>query len=380
MEENKIITFFAPAERATGDVIQEESKLFHDGGLFENLSEAVPTIFLILNEFRQIVFTNNRLPELLGLKSSECLLGKRPGEALNCAYATVNEGGCGTSEFCRECGAVRAILKAMKGITAIEECSLLTKNNDAINLKVWATPFTLGETKYTAFAVTDISSEKMYHNLQRTFFHDIVNVAGGISGLVELLSSPNTTATRQEYMQMLQESTKKLLAEIETQREMSKISQGEFNISLDSFSSLNLLKSLISLYQPHEVARGKSIIILPSVQDTTILTDQTLLLRVLGNMTKNALEASKSGDRVNLNCFEENNEFVFSVNNKNFMPKNVQLQVFKRSFSTKGKERGIGTYSMKLIGENFLKGKVHFESDEVNGTTFFISIPKSIAN
>ena len=179
---------------------------------------------------------------------------------------------------------------------------------------------------------------------------------------------------------MLQESTKKLLAEIETQREMSKISQGEFNISLDSFSSLNLLKSLISLYKPHEVARGKSIIILPSAQDTAILTDQTLLLRVLGNMTKNALEASKSGDRVNLNCFEENNEFVFSVNNKNFMPRNVQLQVFKRSFSTKGKERGIGTYSMKLIGENFLKGKVHFESDEVNGTTFFISIPKSIAN
>jgi len=220
----------------------------------------------------------------------------------------------------------------------------------------------------------------MYHNLQRTFFHDIVNVVGGISGLVELLSSPNSTAERQDYMKMLQESTKKLLAEIETHREMSKISQGEFNISLDSFSTLNLMKSLIVLYQSHEAARGKSIVIDSSAKDISISTDQTLLLRVLGNMTKNALEACALGESVILNCFEEDKSIVFFVNNKSFMPRNVQLQVFKRLFSTKDKDRGIGTYSMKLIGENFLKGKVYFESDETVGTTFFIKIPKSISN
>lgn len=54
----------------------------------------------------------------------------------------------------------------------------------------------------------------------------------------------------------------------------------------------------------------------------------------------------------------------------------VQAQVFQRSFSTKGNDRGLGTYSMKLFGENYLKGKVYFQSDADKGTTFFLALPK----
>mgnify|MGYP006293419399 CR=1 len=38
------------------------------------------------------------------------------------------------------------------------------------------------------------------------------------------------------------------------------------------------------------------------------------------------------------------------------------MLLFKRSFSTKGVGRGIGTYSMKLFGEKYLKGKVDFKN------------------
>jgi sensor histidine kinase regulating citrate/malate metabolism len=59
------------------------------------------------------------------------------------------------------------------------------------------------------------------------------------------------------------------------------------------------------------------------------------------------------------------------------MQKDVQLQLFQRSFSTKGKGRGLGTYSIKLLTENYLKGKVRFETRRESGTTFFIKIPFS---
>lgn len=38
------------------------------------------------------------------------------------------------------------------------------------------------------------------------------------------------------------------------------------------------------------------------------------------------------------------------------LPLLVQLQIFNRSFSTKGKGRGTGTYSMKLLTKRYLKG------------------------
>jgi sensor histidine kinase regulating citrate/malate metabolism len=52
------------------------------------------------------------------------------------------------------------------------------------------------------------------------------------------------------------------------------------------------------------------------------------------------------------------------------------MQLFQRSFSTKGNGRGIGTYSIKLLTENYLKGKVSFFSNEEEGTVFSIELNK----
>ena len=73
--------------------------------------------------------------------------------------------------------------------------------------------------------------------------------------------------------------------------------------------------------------------------------------------------------------FENNEKPVFSVHNQNAMPRNVQVQLFQRSFSTKeGNGRGLGTYSVKLLTEQYLHGEVAFTSSEDNGTTFTITL------
>jgi sensor histidine kinase regulating citrate/malate metabolism len=51
------------------------------------------------------------------------------------------------------------------------------------------------------------------------------------------------------------------------------------------------------------------------------------------------------------------------------------LQIFQRSFSTKGAGRGLGTYSIKLLGERYLHGTVSFASSAEQGTIFQISLP-----
>jgi signal transduction histidine kinase len=59
------------------------------------------------------------------------------------------------------------------------------------------------------------------------------------------------------------------------------------------------------------------------------------------------------------------------------MAEEVQLQIFQRSFSTKASSgRGIGTHSMKLLGERYLGGRVEFTSRDGEGTTFRITLPK----
>ena len=66
-----------------------------------------------------------------------------------------------------------------------------------------------------------------------------------------------------------------------------------------------------------------------------------------------------------------------TIHNDAVMPEDIKSRVFIYGNTTKGSGRGLGTYSMKLIGENYLKGHVWFKSEEGYGTEFFFEIDKA---
>jgi len=49
-----------------------------------------------------------------------------------------------------------------------------------------------------------------------------------------------------------------------------------------------------------------------------------------------------------------------------------------RAFSTEGSGHGLGTYSIKLITEKYLQGKVSFVSNKQEGTRFTVQYPEEI--
>jgi sensor histidine kinase regulating citrate/malate metabolism len=106
-----------------------------------------------------------------------------------------------------------------------------------------------------------------------------------------------------------------------------------------------------------------------------IRTDPPVLRRIIGNMVLNAMEAVAIGDAVQVRCCCLAGCIRIEVSNQGEMVPDIQLMVFKRSFSSKAASgRGIGTYSMKLFGEHYLGGTVGFSC--ANGqTTFFIELP-----
>jgi signal transduction histidine kinase len=123
-----------------------------------------------------------------------------------------------------------------------------------------------------------------------------------------------------------------------------------------------------------EAASGISLQLDSNADNEKIYSDPVLLRRILGNMTKNAIEASLPESIVRLSCTRGVGKVTFSVQNDRPMDEDTKLQLFRRSFSTKGKGRGIGTYSMKLLGEKYLGGRIWFHSNQRDGTTFFFEL------
>lgn len=372
----KLKTYFAPAERADPLQVEKDAKLFAENIILNKIANSVSSMLVILNPQRQIVYANQLFLKFLNIADTHHIIGKRPGEAVSCIHSFAAEGGCGTSEFCRTCGAVGAILESQMGIQSEKECRITNCSNEALDLRVTATPYEVNGSEYTVFAVHDISNEKRRQTLERVFFHDVLNSAGGISGLSSILQEVSDPNDLKEIAKTINRAANNMVDEIQAQRQLVAAERGDLEPEFLTTTSSTLLNDVADLFSKHEIVKDKVLQMSNELNDVLIYTDPVILRRILGNMVKNALEASPPKAAVTLSCHENNEHVRFSVHNESWIERNVQLQLFKRSFSTKGAGRGIGTYSMKLLGEKYLKGKVWFSSSQEKGTTFFVSIPK----
>lgn len=375
---DKYPTRFAPGDRAGANTIRRQTQVVLDTAFLRQLYDAVNEIVIILNGHRQIVFYNRSLVECLGLTDPDALYGLRPGEALNCRYAFDAPGGCGTSEFCRTCGAVNAIICSQAKKAEVKECSILQRDDgDALNFLVRATPMTLNGEPYTLFAVTDISHEKRRRALERIFFHDLMNTAMGLEMFVRLLRKAKPERTGEIHDQIAQ-AVSLLLEQIRSQHDLAAAENKELAIRRAEIASIALLQDVVEIWRLDETTEARPVVLDGDSDDVAFTSDPTLLSRILHNMVKNAVEASAAGATVTVGCRKAARAVEFWVHNEGVMPPDVQARVFERSFSTKGTGRGLGTYSMKLLGERYLKAKVSFSSSEAEGTIFRVRCPPTI--
>ncbi|MHB1347248.1 MAG: ATP-binding protein [Candidatus Humimicrobiaceae bacterium] len=366
---------YALAERSDNRTIKQQKQLLAEYyGALDKLYDAISEIILIVNSDRQIVFFNSAVPSLLGFENSENIYGMRPGEALNCAYACENPGGCGTSEYCSQCGAVNAILMALNNQAGLQECRMLKKDSvEAMDMLIRTTPLEINGQLFSIMAITDISHEKRRSALEHIFFHDIMNTAVGINMFASMLANNSEGTNADEIKKNLLTGSNQLIDEIFSQKELLEAENNELIVSMQPVDGYLLVMDVVKLLKNR--FRDYKIKVISSGEKIIFNSDRGLLNRILRNMVLNALEASKPEDTVSISCGVKDGYAEFQVHNKKYIQKKVQLQLFQRSFSTKGVGRGLGAYSMKLLSERYLNGSISMKSSSKNGTTFIARYP-----
>jgi diguanylate cyclase (GGDEF)-like protein len=157
----KAKTEYASAERMDREGLLLQYHLWAEQLPTLLISNSIPGLILVLNEHRQIVFSNDEFMHLGNYNSFEDYLGLRPGELVKCGHALESDLGCGTTRFCATCGVVNAIISSLNGKKDIQECHIERGNGVLpFNLRVWTTPVVLSDEKFVIFSVQDITVEK----------------------------------------------------------------------------------------------------------------------------------------------------------------------------------------------------------------------------
>lgn len=369
-------SYFAPAERTSADKLAVEIETVSGSPLVSGLLHSIGGLMAILDDHRQIVALNDSLLKLLGVEDPAKVLGLRPGEVLQCVHAHEEPGGCGTSKFCSTCGAAVAIVSCLGQDKPVERiCALTAKRGEKkveLALLVKSHLIRIDKKKFVLLILQDITRQQQLAALERTFFHDVNNMLHMLVGASELLvrKAPSDLAKN------IRQASLRLHKEIAMQRCLTQSDASGYQPSRHEMESKVILDELRSFFANHPIARNKKIEFQEIYPAVTVNTDLSLVLRVLCNMVLNALEASEENECVRVWAEQEGSNLSFSVWNAREIPEEISRRIFQRNFSTRVQAgRGVGTFSMKLFGEQILGGSVSFTTSEDQGTVFKLSLP-----
>jgi hypothetical protein len=215
--------------------------------------------------------------------------------------------------------------------------------------------------------------------------HEIRTPMNGILGFAELLKAQNLKSSKKkEYLNIIQESGKRMLNLINDLIDISKIEAGQMKLSFAKTNLNEVIDYQQTFFKPEasskniELTTSKT---LPSVQ-ASIETDREKLMAVLTNLIKNAIKFTNEGN-ITFGYNLKGNMVEFYVQDTGVgIPKEQQKAVFERfvhadlSLSKPYQGAGLGLSITKAY-VHMMGGKIWVRSKEEEGSVFYFTIPYS---
>ncbi|MDD3118758.1 MAG: HAMP domain-containing sensor histidine kinase [Victivallales bacterium] len=343
------------------------------GGSLGEFFNNIPDMVLMLNSQREAVYGNRHLHEFIDRDGSQKIEGRKLGDIFSCVNAEETPGGCGCSSKCEQCGAFRALNEARRNLKASGEYTLNRVGKEEVVFQVWATPLYIYGERFIKFILRNIGEVKRKQQFENVFLRDL-------SRLSEQLMTRLDYVRENPYSRdTVFEETCSLAHEIHDviryQEDLVAAEEDRLELQIGDINSYCLLQDVVHKLQSKLRCQGKEIRINDSSEKIFFRSDGRLLRQIFRHMLGNALQATPSGDYVGAECACREGNIIFRIHDNGFISEEGQRRLFRHYSSVEG-VRGPETYSIKLLAEKYLHGKVSCLSSPQQGTTFVVSLPR----
>ncbi|WP_212006538.1 response regulator [Chitinophaga sp. HK235] len=214
----------------------------------------------------------------------------------------------------------------------------------------------------------------------RTPLNSIMGIAEGLNDKLTLLNDPALRSTFRKETEQLQIASLMIREIINNQLDLAKIEEGRFNeVNNESFNLRECINECILMLRPIASSRRINIILnYDSRLPEYIITDKTIISKIINNLTSNALKYSIEDAVVRFNVLKVNDHINIETNNISSLPKEQLEDIFQPFVSHANKENiaestGLGLAITQQLVEK-IAGTIT-ASKFGNNTIFTLSIP-----
>ncbi|MFP4067347.1 MAG: two-component system sensor histidine kinase NtrB [Spirochaetaceae bacterium] len=240
-----------------------------------------------------------------------------------------------------------------------------------------------GEPRKVTFVIDISERKKMEKNkerVERIVRHDLKNPLSGILGGVQLLMQETTDEQQQVYLTLIQDAGMQMLHMLENSFSYLQMEDGTYQAQFETFSIGELIRVVRTEVDAYAAQYGVELDFscnghrISETKDCLLRGEKQHLAGMLGNLIRNAIEASSRGDVVDI-AFARSDELRIDIHNTGVIPEEIRDTFFDR-YVSHGKRNGtgLGTYTAKLIVD-YHGGDIDFRSNESEGTHLLIRLP-----
>ncbi|MDH5680961.1 MAG: PAS domain S-box protein [Spirochaetota bacterium] len=261
-------------------------------------------------------------------------------------------------------------------------------DGDVIEVEIAVMPLMFKGQESILAMIKDITERKRVERLredtERIVKHDLMNPINGIMGYSELLKQDKLLSESKVHQiaTYIYNSGSQMLHLVNNSLNIFKMEEGTYQLTLEECDIIRLLSEVDKELMP--LWKGKSIRMVYQLNDREMDMAESYFLyiekyhikNVLGNLLKNAIEASPEGENVRVHIGKIHGDFhEIQIHNKSAIPESIIGTFFDR-YTTSGKSNGtgIGTYSARLIARAH-GGDIRFTTSEETGTTLYVTLP-----
>ncbi|MEL7340153.1 MAG: PAS domain-containing sensor histidine kinase, partial [Bacteroidota bacterium] len=347
---------------------------------YRTLVERMNEGLILTDNDETILFVNERMAEILGVKSNH-LLGHRSYEVLNGLDDQ-------TAALIRAKSALRS-----KGISDQYELRLRKTNGDVLWVLVAGAPYvdSNGDSIGTIAIITDITNRKQTElklqekNNELDAFvykasHDLKGPLASIIGLTNIARDEVSSEAAIRYFDLIAKSTKRLDDILLDLIDVTRINKAKLN--LESINLTETVQDIINSlkHQP----KSQKVQFETDIQlSNGFKTDKKVLISVIQNLLVNSINYQNPQANipfVKVRAHEKLDRVHFEVSDNGLgIPERLQHRVFEMFYrgTTKSKGSGLGLYIVKSAIEK-LQGTCELHSQEGIGTTINFTLPKDI--
>lgn len=200
------------------------------------------------------------------------------------------------------------------------------------------------------------------------------------ASLIEKYSESDQQGKREKHINRIKSAVANLTDILDDFLSLSRIEEGKVDAQIKEFSINDLMDEVMEELKP--IKKEKQNLVLEGLDDSDIMlqSDPKMIKNIFINLLSNAIKYSESGlIRCTVNM--EGEEFEIEVEDQGMgIPEKEQKHLFERFFRASNATNTQGTgLGLNIVRQyvDCLGGQISFESEEGEGTTFTLKIPKT---